>query len=181
MFLNRDISRLSKLVDSNVNIYEHLTETEIDAIGSYIKNIRETIFIPKHKRTFQTIILKKIFHDQFILSNYIRNISKSITGSYEIRIALSFLVSKNMNHTNMDYIFAIHHRIINNNNRVIRDQHDADQLINNFKNKSQSDLLFTAFETFLKSPSIQDKPGSGWAPKRLVLAVVWLSKNNGQF
>ena len=181
MFLIRDIHKLTKLIDPDVNIRDHLDESELNAIGNYISNVRESIFIPKHSRPLQTLILKKICTNPFNLSDFILNVGKSITGTYEIRIAMSFIVSKSMDQSKLEYIFGIHHRIINDKNRIIRDKEDMKNLVGKLEAMSKHDLLFKAFERFLDSPSIQHNPTSGWTPKRLVLSVIWLTKINGKF
>ena len=57
MFPDHDLYRLKKLVDPTLTIDHIMTEKEKNCVTVPIHLIKEQLFVPKHKRVTQTIIL----------------------------------------------------------------------------------------------------------------------------
>ena len=182
MFLKQELKKLHALVsyDNPTDpLYEYLLDDrEQEAIGTQLRLICENLFIPRHNRPVQTLIVKKLFLPEFSLFSFIENLCHSITGKFELRIGISFLVHK----VNVDkpedikYFFAIHQRLINNDNRLIRSVNDVNDLLAYLKPFNNSDLLGLVFnETNSENPFEK----SGYIPRKLVLCVCWLTKING--
>ena len=179
MFIEQDIKSLSKLIlpITEPPLYEFILDiNEQKAVGSYLRLIVENLYIPKHKRDLQTLIIKKLFTTDFSLYKFIENVTHSITGGYEIRISLSFLVHKGIDHDTIKYFFAIPHNPLNKDNRIIESKADIEDLLNFLKPLSRSQLLN---HVFYHTNSDRKFESSGFQPRKLVLAVVWLTKING--
>lgn len=179
MFLPNDIKLLQNLIlpDDHQPLYDFvLDKREQEAVGSYLRLIVENAHIPKHNRPLQTIRIKKLFLPQFNLYNFVKKLTSSITGSYELRLSLSFLVHKGVEHDVVKYFFAIPHAIINSDYRIIESKDDVDNLLTFLKPLSRSMLLN---KVFYETNSDRKFESSGFQPRKLVLAVAWVTKIDG--
>lgn len=170
MFSVLEIRKLKKLVNLDSSPEDVLDESETKIITS-VNLIKESFFAPKHNRPVKTVVIKKIFFPDFDLPDFIKQIYNSVNSVFELRIGLSFIAHKSEGE--LMYFFAIRPRPINNDNRVISNKEDIDNLISFFKPLSYDQLLNYVFQ---QNNSLNPFDRSGFRPKKLVLAVFWLTK-----
>ena len=172
MFTPHELRKLSNLIDINSSPKEILDESESNIITS-INLIKDSFFVPKHERAVKTIILKKLFVPGFNLADFVEQITRIVKPVFELRIGLSFIADKSADHTDMMYFFAIRPRPINNEYRFISENDDAKKLVEYLKPLSGDELLNFVFE---QNNSLNPFDRSGFRPKKLVLAVFWITK-----
>ena len=168
MFSLREINKLKKLINPDMIGDKILSIEELKTITS--KNlIRDSIFVSKIPRI---VILKKLFTEHFDLSYFVQQITFSVVGAFEIRIGLSFIAQSA--DQNMIYFFAIRARPINHKYRIISNKKQATELVSYLRSFSNNDLLN---HTFLLNDELNSFSKSGFRPRRLVLAVFWITKD----
>jgi len=112
MFLVNDIRKISSLVRTDIEPTDVFDRQELDAVGQAQKLMVENLFVPKHSRPLQTLILKKYFTPDFNLGQFVRELSNRITGPFHIRIGASFFL-QNIQEDLVRYFFSIYGRPVN--------------------------------------------------------------------
>lgn len=173
MFFPRELSKLQKLVNPDLKADHFFTEEELQAFGSSLPLISESLFIPKHNRKVKTLRLKKFFSPDFNLEKFTENILSIMKKSVDLRIGASFLVHSGPAAEDIKYYFAIAQRPINADLTSIEDEKSADNLLSFLSNKNQSDILNIAYD-HVNQESVFEK--SDFRPRCLVLATFWISR-----
>jgi len=78
MFMDREIRRLSTLVDKTVDADDVLDVEEIKILHNYVKFIKDKIIIPSHKKDKKTITLIKVLTADLDLSEFFSQVSNII-------------------------------------------------------------------------------------------------------
>ena len=170
MFSKLEILKLSKLINKDSSPNDVLNMNELEIITS-VKLVKDSFFVPRHNRKVKTIIIKKLYTADFDLANFIERITETLRPSYEIRIGFSFIAHKS--ETELMYFFAIRPRPINSNNRIMENSSDVDNLLKFVSSFSRDELLNHVFE---QNNSLNPFDRSGFRPKKIVLAVFWITK-----
>ena len=173
MFFPRELSKLQKLVNTDLKADHFFTEEELKAFGSSLPLISESLFIPKHNRKVQTLRLKKFFSPDFNLAEFTENILSIMKKSVDLRIGASFLVHSGPAAEDIKYYFAIAQRPINADLTLIDDEKSADNLLSFLSKNNQSDILKIAYE-HVNQESVFEK--SDFRPRCLVLATFWITR-----
>jgi len=174
MFLVTDIRKISSLVRTDIGPTDVFDRQELDAVGQAQKLMVENLFVPKHSRPLQTLILKKYFTLDFNLGEFVRELSNRITGSFHIRIGASFFL-ENVQEDLVRYFFSIYGRPVNPDNQIMKDYHDIDDLCKVLNDISNDQLLKRLYDDINYNPF--DK--SGFTVRRLALATFWITQVNG--
>ena len=170
MFSDKEILALNRLVNEQAVPSDILSKEEIEVVPRNL--IKDNLFIPKSGRNSQTFILKKLFYPQLKLHDLVKKILTIITTPCEIRIGLSFIASQS--NENLIYFFAIRPRPINNDFRIIKDKTDVENLVKFLSKFTYNDLLNHVFSI---NNSLNPFDKSGYSPRKLVLSVIWLTKD----
>ena len=173
MFFPRELSKLQKLVNTDLKADHFFTEEELKAFGSSLPLISESLFIPKHNRKVQTLRLKKFFSPDFNLAEFTKKILSIMKKSVDLRIGASFLVHSGPAAEDIKYYFAIAQRPINVDLTLIDDEKSADNLLSFLSKNNQSDILNIAYE-HVNQESVFEK--SDFRPRCLVLATFWITR-----
>ena len=173
MFFPRELSKLQKLVNTDLKADHFFTEEELKAFGSSLPLISESLFIPKHNRKVQTLRLKKFFSPDFNLAEFTKKILSIMKKSVDLRIGASFLVHSGPAAEDIKYYFAIAQRPINADLTLIDDEKSADNLLSFLSKNNQSDILKIAYE-HVNQESVFEK--SDFRPRCLVLATFWITR-----
>ena len=173
MFFPRELSKLQKLVDNELKPVDLFTEDEIQAFGSSLPLISESLFIPKHKRRIQTIRLKKFFTPDFKLAEFTKQLLSIMKKTIDLKIGASFLVHSGPAAEDIKYYFAIAQRPVNAGLTIIDDEKSADNLLSFLAKNDQSDILNIAFD-HVNQESVFEK--SDFRPRCLVLATFWITR-----
>lgn len=168
-----ELKKLQALVDTTIKAPEIFSSEEIEAFGSSIPLISESLFIPKHNRPVKTLRLKKLFSSKFDILFVTEKILRSIKGVFDLRIGLSFLVHSGPSADTIRYYFSIAQRPINSELAYIESSSDAENLLSFFQKNDDSDLLSLAF-SHVNEDEVFEK--SDFRPRRLVLATFWITK-----
>ena len=169
MFSYREVRALRELVNSESSPTEVLEKDE-ESLVTNLNLIRDSLFVPKHQRDIQTILLKKLVTWDFKFTKIITRLAQSLSPPFELRIGLSFIAEKD---TDAIYFFAIRQRPINDDFRFIKDSSDMIKLNNFFQPLTYNDLLNHAFE---QNGHLNVFHKSGFRPRKLVLASIWITK-----
>ena len=85
MFFPGEIKSL-KLLVNETHLADHFNIDEIAAFQNASANIKDDLFIPKHKRKLTIVRLKKLIDVNFNLYETTKSILEGIRGKTEIRI-----------------------------------------------------------------------------------------------
>ena len=170
MFSTREISNVEKLIDSESSPHDVLEKDE-ESIVTNINLIRDSLFVPKQKRIVQTILLKKLVTLDFDFTKILGQLDSILHPPYELRIGLSFIAENTNN--DLLYFFAIRQRPVNDNFRLIKDSSDMLKLTNFIGSFTNKDLLNFVF---VQNNNLNAFDKSGFRPRKLVLASIWISK-----
>ena len=85
MFFPGEIKSL-KLLVNETNLTDHFNNDEIAAFQNAAANIKDDLFIPKHKRKLTIVRLKKLIDVDFNLYETTKSILEAMKGKTEIRI-----------------------------------------------------------------------------------------------
>ena len=177
MFIASELRNIKALVRTDIGPWDVFDQKELEAVGeTQAKLMIENLFIPKHSRPLQTLILKKYFTKDFKLGEFFSTLAAEISGPYKIRIGASFFMQNPQEHL-VKYFFSIYGRPINPDNQIMNSAQDVDKLCKMLDQLSNEDLLNRLYD------DINDNPfeKSGLTVRRLGLAVFWISKINGSF
>lgn len=175
MFSNLELKKLHALVDTSITAHEIFSPEEIEAFGSSISLISESLFIPKHNRPVKTLRLKKLFTSKFDILYTTEKILRSIKGEFDLRIGLSFLVHCGPAADTIRYYFSIAQHPMNSELAYIESAKDADNLLSFFQKNDDNDLLTLAF-SHVNEDEVFEK--SDFRTRRLVLATFWITKSS---
>lgn len=172
MFMDREIKNLSALINSNVGAEDILNKSEIDAIKktTNINRIKDSLFVPSHKKSKKTITLVKVVTFDFNFQEFILNLISSIRPMYELRFACSFIMFDDASPT---YVYSIPSRSITGKHRLIRDEQDENELMLHIKQYSYQDFLQHSFQQRSLGDPFEK---SGYRPVKLVCLTAWITK-----
>ena len=174
MFLAKEISRLQKLINSNVTANDVLTEDEQNAVVTTTKTkiecIKDRIIIPQHNKNVKTITLVKVITADLDCNIFLEQLIRSLSPPFEIRIGFSFFMS---NLGTYSYVHSIVSKPVNTSSNIST-RIDGKNLIDFFKGLTYSDLLSLAFQS-RNADNPFDK--SGYSPVRLVCITAWITKH----
>jgi len=173
MFINREISRLEKMIDPTVDVQDILNHEEqqaIDESRQKLENIKDKLIVPHHNRPAKTITLVKLITARFNCADFIDQILSSVRPFFEIRIAFAFLMS---NAGQKSYVMSIPNRPINDDYRVIRTNDDQAKLMTFIRTLNNDGLLNYAFQIRNTTNPFEK---SGYKPDKLISMTVWITK-----
>ena len=163
-------SRIKLMLVNPASSPSDVLEKDEESLVTNINLIRDSLFVPKQQREIQTLLLKKLVTFDFNFSKLIDKLDDILSPPFELRIGLSFIAEKNNDAT---YFFAIRQRPINDDFRFIKDSSDMVKLNNFFQPLTYNDLLNHVFE---KNRHLNVFDRSGFRPRKLVLASIWITK-----
>jgi len=172
MFLAGELKRLKNLVDETTCAEDVLDEKDITGLGKQIKvdRIRDRLFIPAHNRSSKTLLLIKVYKHDFDISTFVKQLLDCLIPEIELRIGLSFIMLRK---DISSYVHPLPARIINRDNRLIRDHEDKSNLVTFLKGFSYSQLLNYTFNMRNTTNPFAE---SGYRPEKLVTATFWITK-----
>ena len=85
MFFPGELKSL-KLLVNETHLSDHFNNDEIAAFQNAAVNIKDDLFIPRHKRKLTIVRLKKLINVDFNLYETTKSILKVMRGQTEIRI-----------------------------------------------------------------------------------------------
>jgi len=170
MFSKVELKKIAKLVDVDLTTSDILDKDEFEIVTN-VNLIKESLFIPRHGRKVQTIILKKLVNNNFNPSLLVQKITKILSPTYEIRIGFSFIATKPGGHKT--YCFAIRAHTINDNLRTIENSDNAKQLVHFLSSFTGDQLLNFVFQ---RACELNPFDESAYRPTKLVLFVAWITK-----
>ena len=180
MFSEIEQQKLKNLLNPDPSlVYSLLDENELLAVGNK-SLIKDDLFLPNHNRPIKTIRLKKLFMPDLDFHQFIKNVLGCIDGTFEIVIGVSILVHSRQFWTShsaddIKYFFAIPHRPVNPDNRMITSYQDAQNLLQYLKKFDHHDLLHHVFHV---TNSENPFERSDFMPRGLVLCTCWITKTN---
>ena len=91
MFFPGELKSL-KLLVNETHLSDHFNDDEIAAFQNAAVNIKDDLFIPRHKRKLTIVRLKKLIDVNFNLYETTKSILEGIRGKTEIRIGKNDLI-----------------------------------------------------------------------------------------
>ena len=91
MFFQGELKSL-KLLVNETHLSDHFNNDEIAAFQNAAANIKDDLFIPRHKRKLTIVRLKKLIDVDFNLYETTKSILKVMRGQTEIRIGKNLFI-----------------------------------------------------------------------------------------
>jgi hypothetical protein len=175
---------IAEQVDENVAMKQYLDDGTYNFLTSqgYLKLIDDRIVYtssrvpsnrhPYYGRKIETVRINKFLTEKVDLPKFIKDITRPLTGFYEISIDVASLVLTKDN--DLKYMFPSRTNRINKRHKIST-KNDWKEFISEIESYTPYDFLIRSFENHVIASEMQE---SGFRPGRLLSCTLYITKIN---